>query len=133
MALRLDDPGMNDQLERVQRLLKKVTYKPGWIITAYPHQMFDEPRSEDRYRFHNETRIVIRVVCLQPDTISGQPREFIHHRSLCAYDIAHLDDSKIIEYFIGRAIVEMEMHEVDEWFKYDGSHVKDPHPEKNKF
>lgn len=118
-----------DQLERVRSLLSKVTYKPGWIITAYPHQYFNKPK-DDFYRFHDTSEIIIRVVCLQPDTISGRETEIAHHRTIHSFDLEHMKDHQIVEYLIAGAIREMELHEMDEWFKFDGEHVRDPHPKK---
>lgn len=118
---------MTDQLERVRSLLKKVTYKPGWVITAFDHRTMQEPRS-DFFSFHNTTRIVLRILCLQPDTISGRQTEIAHHSSLSIFDVANMKDEQLVTYFIARAIRDMELHEMDEWFKFDDIHVKDPHP-----
>lgn len=68
---------MTDQLERVRSLLKKVTYKPGWVITAYADGWMRKP-SRDTYGFHDPTRIFLRILCLQPDTITGRETEIAH-------------------------------------------------------
>lgn len=41
-----------------------------------------------------------------------------------------MKDEQIVQYFIARAIRDMELHEMDEWFKFDSTHVRDPHPER---
>lgn len=111
---------MTDQLERVRSVLQKVTYKPGWVITAFDHRTIQEPKN-DFFSFH---------LCLQPDIVSGRQTEIAHHSSLSIFDLANMKDDQVITYFVTNAIRDMEMHEMDEWFKFDGFHVRDPHPEK---
>lgn len=44
-----------------------------------------------------------------------------------ALDVAHFQ-----EWFKRAVILKWEMHEVDEWFRVDGKHVTDPHPELSR-
>lgn len=118
---------MSDQLERVRRILGKVTYKPGWLITAFDHRQM-HPNKNESHSFYDMNRIYLRVLCMQPDTITGRNMEIVNHTSLSVFDLSNLKDEQVVEYFITRAIREMELHEMDEWFKYDGTHVRDPHP-----
>lgn len=115
-----------DQLERVRSLLAKITYKPGWVITAFEHGVMREPKNE--YSFYDPTRIYIRILCLQPDTVTGRETEISHHSSLSRYDVANMKDADVVGYLISNAIRHMELHEMDEWLRFDGVHVRDPHP-----
>lgn len=111
---------MTDQLERVRSLLKKVTYKPGWEITAdwdgYPYGRIDP------------FTILLKVACPQPDTVTGEMTTIHHQMAASVFTIEHMKDGDILSYLVARSIHQMEMHEMDEWFKFDGIHVKDPHP-----
>lgn len=118
---------MEDQLKRVKALLDKVTYKPGWTLdcSREPSKYQTYPRSWDW------DRIFIMVQVKVPDAIDPHKMTTIHsHYSLFSIDLERLDDRQIVDYFIRRAIQQMEEHELCEWFKFDGICVKDPHPEQ---
>jgi hypothetical protein len=113
-------------LERVKRLLSRVTYKPGWKITA-DYQGF----SLEQAHMGPWKRVEIMVQFKGPDAYDPRGKETMICRSdsLQEYDIEHLSDREVVEYFICRAIRELEEHEFREWFKFDEVRVFDPHPE----
>jgi hypothetical protein len=113
-------------LERVKRLLSRVTYKPGWKITA-DYQGF----SLEQAHMGPWRRVEITVRLNGPDAYDSNGKMTIISRtdSLQEYDIERLDDGQIVDYFICRAIRELEEHEFREWFRFDGVCVRDPHPE----
>lgn len=113
-----------DQLQRVQGILKHVTYKPGWKIEAV--RMDSYAPSAYGYGWN---RVYLRVSMNTTDIGNGKSVLINRFNSLMDYDIEHLGDDQIIKYFIHRAIWEMEEHEYHEWFKLDGVCVFDPHPE----
>jgi hypothetical protein len=116
-----------DQLNRVQDILKRITYKPGWKIEASRIEKGVRPSVS----FIGWERVTILVTSEIED--ASNPK--INHITLCRYtslqdyDIERLSDEEVIRYFIHRAIWEMEQHEYHEWFKFDGICVFDPHPE----
>jgi hypothetical protein len=44
-------------------------------------------------------------------------------------DLERMNDKDILGYVIGGLIRGAELHEMDEWFKFDGQCIADPHPE----
>lgn len=113
-----------DQLQRVQDILKRVTYKPGWSVEAMRIDY-----SEPSVYKHDWNRVYLRVTVRTKSIENGDMVLINGFNSLMDIDIAPLNDEQIIEYFIHRAIWEMEEHEYHEWFKLDGICVFDPHPE----
>jgi hypothetical protein len=62
-------------------------------------------------------------------------REDIHlaqSMNIDAWTLEAMNDSDVIAYLIGDLIRKTELHEMEEWFKYKGEHVRDPHPELKK-
>lgn len=60
------------------------------------------------------------------------PNHVLSARFIDGYLLDHLDPSLIpaaVRDFLERLIRQWEDHERDEWFKYDGVCVRDPHPE----
>ena len=57
---------------------------------------------------------------------------YIHLDKCMPMSVAQNMNQKEILGFIYCMLREMELHEIDEWFKLDGYHVKDPHPEFRK-
>lgn len=114
-----------DQLERVRGLLERVTYKPGWYIEAIRQDYI----THSVYQFGDWNSVCIRVSMSVKDSETGETVMLNRFNSLMDYDLERLDDAEVIKYFIHRAIWEMEEHEYHEWFKFDGIHVFDPHPE----
>lgn len=121
----LDLGVMTNQLERVRNLLKKVTYKPGWRFDARTEPVLNY----DPHYFYQEVQVF--VSCLVPDTETGKDTKLVVHRRFSNCTLRDMKDSQIISYCISSLIREAEMHEMDEWFKFDGSHVVEPHPENN--
>lgn len=113
-----------DALERVQGILKKITYKPGWVIEA----MWE---LENNYRglIPEWRRVTLTVRCKMEDVNNpGNDTWICTLLSMGSSDLNRLDDNKIVDYFIRQAIWQMEDHECCEWLKFDGCHIRDPHP-----
>lgn len=111
---------MSSALQKVERLLALVTYKPGWKFNAWV----------DRYSDNWSTRLYINISWRMPDiNHPGKDITLNWNESLCASDIEHMEEKDVIEYFIWKAIFKAEEHEMHEWYKVDGFCVFDPHPE----
>lgn len=113
-------------LERVRDLLSHVTYKPGWTITADWEQNNWESGYTGAWR-----RVQLTVKCRAKDPLEPNGKEYTITRlsSLHQFDIDHMQDKDLVDYFIYRALWEMEYHEFKEWFRFDGVCIHDPHPE----
>lgn len=107
-------------LEDVQEELAKITYKPGWSLSAH----------RGYYATPNYFDLVIKMDA--PD--STNPDEVIPvgtSRPLSFYRLSMADSpwQEIFHEEVYRAICWLEMHEVKEFFKVNGQHFVDPHPE----
>lgn len=114
-----------NQLDRIRGILSRITYKPGWKIEAMRHE-YHEPSA---HQFGDWNRVYLRVSVSVKDSDTGHAVMLNRFTSLMDIDLEHIDDEQVIRYFIHRAIWQMEEHEYHEWFKVDGVHVFDPHPE----
>lgn len=110
-----------NQFERVRGLLAQVTYKPGYRI--YCH------RSEDLlYRICG-----VVVGCMGEFHSLARDGRFITIASQMMFMddmLVRMTDRDILRHCIGRVLVNLELHEVDEWFCFAGVPVVDPHPER---
>ena len=116
-----------DQLKRVQDILKRITYKPGWKIKA--SRLEDGLRPSVVFVDWNRVTLVVTFKAPDIDDYTKTPILLSVIRSMSDFDLEHLSDEQILDYFVRRAIWEAEDHEFKEWFKYDGICVFDPHPE----
>lgn len=109
--------------ERVRALLERVTYKPGWRIKV--------SRPTDR-GLHNYWEPV--TIQAQYPTVDVNTLETIMlnlHHQIDIHTAEEVSEDILVD-LISHIIKGFEMHEFDEWFKLDGKHVRDPHPEENR-
>lgn len=99
---------------RLQRILKDITYKPGSTLNASVHECglvtvvhTREVPSVDNPRYST-------TICLS--------------RQIGLWELDNMPDDVIVDSFIRHILVEVETHEINEWFKYKGKNVRDPHP-----
>jgi hypothetical protein len=98
-------------LHQIQSALSRVTYRPGWTITAHPHPFEGA-----------QLRIVARGV---PD--STNPAASI---DLGIDDwIPPLPDLDALWRFLAWRLGRIEQHEMREWLRVDSRPVFNPHPE----
>jgi hypothetical protein len=106
--------------DRIQGVLKNITYKPGWefkvvnegtsyglremdyLLVSYPAPSIDDPS---------------RMVRITSPTAIGELS-------------CEMKDEYLIATIIRDAIQYAEYHEFKEWFKYKGVTVYDPHPKQ---
>lgn len=99
-------------MNRLDRIMDRVSYKPGWVIDlCVPLDVVE-----------------LRVACTQPDVLTGLPTT-VHTVQQLPLDRFNMMSDDQVYSWIGTALMRLEEHEFDEWFKVDGRHVFDPHPE----
>jgi hypothetical protein len=109
-----------DQLERLKNLVSRITYKPGWTFSL---TWFGDERCW--------LQIATHVVDVESG-LPGMPLTFTEPIDLSIMET--LNDETIVRGVLGNALQKFEAHEFDEWFKFKGRCVRDPHPElKPKF
>lgn len=98
----------------LEDFLLHVTYKPGW--------KFSIENYEQLVISHMESCAVVKGKKARIQCQSAIPTEAIE-------DAFQYGNFKTFVKFIQATIVKLELHEVDEFFKVNGRHVNDPHPE----
>jgi hypothetical protein len=102
----------------VVALIQRVTYKPGWKLRT---------TVEPAVRGWGFPVVRVQLTYRAPASDgSGASVEFHGEASLSVDDRTEPD--RVLAWltaFIQRS----ELHEMDEWLKVDGKHVRDPHPE----
>lgn len=105
---------------RIQDILDRMTYKPGWKITI--------SRPEDCGVQNYWEPITLHARYPTIDITTGKPITLSLVRSIPLESAETVPEDALID-LIGYIIKNFEMHEFDEWFKIDGVCVRDPHPE----
>lgn len=105
-------------LDRINKILSRIKYKPGFKIKAM-QAYYDIEIRFYQYGIPN---------ALKPEEESSQPLiSTMIITEECIDRVKNLE-SLIIER-VRHQIITMELHEVDEWFKFDDVCVNNPHPE----
>lgn len=110
-------------LRKVEAILKEVTYKPGSYFKAL--------------REASDPCITVSLCCYVVDVTN--PERTIPIVSIFKapeYFLVKSGESgdleELILHQVKYLVKQLEMHEVDEFLKYKGKYVTDPHPELNK-
>jgi hypothetical protein len=97
-------------LQKAQELVAKFTYKPNFKIELQQDIL------RDMWQLH--------IHMIVSDVHTGKVTKVNSTRLLhCKVDKDYLKDSII------SAVHELEIHEINEWLKFNGKHVTNPHPE----
>jgi hypothetical protein len=109
-------------VSRIQTLLSRVTYKPGWKFECWPTYA-SNGRLSDR-----EISIITSFTAVNAENPSST--EIFHSQNLFPAEILeNMTDADLVLHVIRECIFRVEMHEVDEWLKFNGKCVREPHPE----
>lgn len=114
---------LNPTEKRIQELLDRITYKPGWKLTvALPYWNGNRTTQYDPISISGTFSTV--------DVDTGmQIMLQLYYRIGPFYDDEK--DGTLIQ-CIGYAIKHFEEHEFKEWFKIDGMCIYDPHSEEKR-
>lgn len=110
-------PGLT--VKQAFAIVAAVTYKPGWRVTLEP----------DPFPGHVVLRVSVDMVPAGM-TVSPPGHNVVKVQVTGTQVLGPLDqltEERLLNE-IQRQIQAMEMHEVDEWLKYKGKHVREPHP-----
>lgn len=105
------------EYKQVSTIIKNFNYKTGFLL---------------RFRlFKNNSGYLIHLWASLPveHSITGKKGKVNNVQYKALTNLT--DEDKIVE-IVKEIIVDMEMHEIDEFLKYKGNYVKNPHPELNK-
>lgn len=105
--------------QRIQAILDRMTYKPGWKITI------SRP-TDSIHNFWEPITLYARYPTT--DVLTGETIMLSFVRSIDVDSAEKYPEDKLIN-LIAYFIKSFEMHEFDEWFKIDGVCVHEPHPE----
>lgn len=103
-------------IQEAIEICDRLSYKPKARILAM--------RSRHDYSYLEIMVSGLTEDALKPGIVA-EPKLF-HVLSKAA--IAEMNQDQFLTY-VRKMLIDLETHEVDEWFKIDGFYVKDPHPE----
>lgn len=103
----------NLTVEDLRNIVSRITYKPNFIIEV----------------FHGDkTYLRIAIIMKVANVQSGEIVEISMNEDI---DFGFMSSDTFVWYVHGM-IHSMEAHECNEWFKFEGSNLVDPHPEFKK-
>jgi hypothetical protein len=94
----------------VTAFLRRVTYKPGWVLDT---------------RHVGEGQLCLQWTFLAPCAVTGEPSTQLTGMQLV--EPAFFDNEKAVERFVRHQLRNIELHELDEFFKVDGIAPYYPH------
>jgi len=106
---------------KLRSVIENISYKPNFSFAIYPHLNPDSG-------FPEYSDLCLLITMRVPDV--SCPRCAIDVKSPVAVSARMVDELEpdgIVEHIIRPAIRAMELHEMDEWLKFEGRHVHDPH------
>jgi hypothetical protein len=106
-----------DQQTKRREILARITYKPNWTLEVWGDHLHVAADVGDA---------AVPAVPVVPDV--SDPRKIVK----IAIGRTIPEDLKEADFvdFIRHAITDLELHERDEWFKFDGVPVKEPHVDR---
>jgi hypothetical protein len=112
-----------DQYERVKNLVGRITYKPGWKMVV------SRTRTQNEYPSRYDLPAVWITVTLPAIDVNDPEHKIILSNQKCfwQYTLETMKDEQILEYCVVNLLLDTEKHELDEWFKFDGIQIFDPH------
>ena len=124
-------------LARMEELLKNLNYKPGWRFRAEWAYMEERRNPRQAFSFMDTEAVRVWVQWDAPDAsaaqqaTSPQPLAVISNQMLFSgRTMAECTDQELVDRALRQLVVNCELHEVDEWLRYKGKCVREPHPEK---
>jgi hypothetical protein len=102
------------QAARLRAILSRITYKPGWILSVR----------------RTELAVVLCAEWTVEDVATGRPIQLVREQRISAYELTRWTEVQLVKHFIYAFLHEAETHELREWYKYEGEHVVEPHPER---
>ncbi len=96
--------------KEIDNLIKRFSYKRGFGFHVY---------SLDPFTY------VLMISAIANDSNNPDTDITLHHRKQFLFDPRDSEEAIIMQ--LQESIRDFEMHEVDEWFKFDGKHVNNPH------
>ena len=108
-------------IETAQAIVAKLTYKPGWELECYPQ---GEPAGGVVLRFGKSE--------LDSEINDGKTtKPLMLATTLASAVLNQMSESGLLQ-FIFDTVVQRELHEIEEWLRYDGNPLKEPHPNLGK-
>jgi hypothetical protein len=106
---------------RLSALLARIRYKKGWdfsVSAMYGSDGQESPRTLILHATHSE-----------PDVNNpAKTVALVMNQCLDTEEMNSLSDRQFVEW-IFKVVSEAELHEVKEWFKFNGECVENPHPQ----
>lgn len=101
-------------VEEVQSVVKGITYKPNCRMRV-------EPYGDKRYT----SIVTIYIESKVLDSVHGKAEVTIIFQD--RFDIRWFETASDVIRWVGDCLMRWEKHELDEWFRFNGNLVHDPH------
>lgn len=110
-------------LDELNKLLAQFTYKDKFKVVTEPAGWYTRPAPDTYF-------LKASVWCLDADG-SGK-WNFVH--TMSTFELRELTDwnEELVKVKVYKLVLSIEEHEINEWLRFDGKHVNDPHPELRK-
>lgn len=126
-----------DAHAKVSKALSKIRYKPNWSFSCSASPSVGAVSVTATMRVKDSTRqLPAGVVDIHPAfraqemVGAGQDIEVSNIMSI-AWQVLHgMDEATLVSYIFDYLIMGMERHEAQEWYRFDGVVVRDPHKEQ---
>ena len=111
---------MNEAAQTLQEVIDSLTYKPGWRFWVKRRPTAIPAWPDD---------VILHMEFDAPDANDPEYQTIIGRDLLLPQGLAYIIDGAQagIKRWVEHSIKSMEMHEVDEWLRFDGVRLKDPH------
>jgi hypothetical protein len=113
-------------LERLEGILKNVSYKPGWTITVAPFRI-----GMNGPFFYASCNLMVMWTAKDVER-PGEDVSLCLVKPVHGFQIERLSDEEIVDQYVRSLIREAELHELDEWLKYNNVCVHEPHPKERE-
>lgn len=107
-----------DWFENLQMIVRRVTYKPGWKFNLGTQNFPKHP--------YDPLNLYITRDEVADVDGPGKTTTLTFIASIDQETAREMLAEEFVRHFIGTAIRDFEMHELDEWFKLDGKCVFEP-------
>jgi hypothetical protein len=103
----------------LKKIVEGIGYKPGWELRIHARTYDLGPQTHEPYMIN------IAAVCTVEDVVTRNP--IMLHGPYISIYTDHRNDEKMVVEMIFRCIRELEHHEMEEQFSYNGTRIYDPH------
>lgn len=120
------DPEKLPPIEKLKWVIDRITYKPGWKIEIVKSSANVGIRAGYEITGYAMVRVAMPVHHL---SIPNSMDTIYFSQSYAFYQLDRMSIGDIVKAIVEYLFTKCELHEMNEWLKFDGFHITEPHPE----